>query len=266
MFQQVIDFRDESDALYTLLKPLSDEGFLQRTQFKQWTINDIIGHLHIWNRAADLSLRNPKAFQEFLSEVMTFVRKGQLRTFEQNWLDGLRGCALCDNWHDSYLEMCQHFGEADPKARVAWAGPDMSVLSSITARLMETWAHGQAIYDLLGMKRVDEDRIKNIAVLGVKTFGWTFKNRGLPVPGAPPHLRLNAPSGQVWKFNEPNETDSIEGNASEFCQVVTQVRNIEDTSLTVNGDAATQWMAIAQCFAGPPEDPPTLGSRFTNAT
>jgi len=266
MFQQVIDFRDESDALYALLRPLSDECFLQQTQFKQWTINDIIGHLHIWNRADDLSLRNPKAFQEFLSEVMTFVRKGQLCTFEQKWLDGLRGRALCDAWRGSYLDMWQHFGEAEPKARVAWAGPDMSVLSSITARLMETWAHGQAIYDLLGVDRINTDRIKNIAVLGVRAFGWTFKNRGLPVPDAPPHLRLTAPSDETWEFNEPNESNNIEGDATEFCQVVTQVRNIEDTNLVVNGEIASQWMAVAQCFAGPPVDPPAPGTRFRSAT
>ena len=54
----------------------------------------------------------------------------------------------------------------------------------------------------------------------------------------------------------------IEGSATEFCQVVTQVRNIADTRLKVAGEAATRWMAIAQCFAGPPETPPAPGSRF----
>ena len=33
-----------------------------------------------------------------------------------------------------------------------WFGPDMSVLSSISARLMETWAHDQAVYDLNAMQ------------------------------------------------------------------------------------------------------------------
>ena len=28
-------------------------------------------------------------------------------------------------------------------------------------------------------------------------------------------------------------------------------------------DVAHEWMSIAQCFAGPPEDPPKKGSRFT---
>ena len=43
----------------------------------------------------------------------------------------------------------------------------------------------------------------------------------------------------------------------------TQVRNINDTSLKVTGNIAKKWMSIAQCFAGPPEDPPKVGTRYT---
>jgi len=35
--------------------------------------------------------------------------------------------------------------------RVKWIGVDMSARSCLTARLMETWAHGQEIYDILGV-------------------------------------------------------------------------------------------------------------------
>jgi uncharacterized protein (TIGR03084 family) len=66
--------------------------------------------------------------------------------------------------------MAARFAAADPFARVPWVGPDMSVRSAITARLMETWAHGQAAYDLLGVVRRNTDRIRNIAVLGVNTY------------------------------------------------------------------------------------------------
>ena len=262
MFPQVVDFLDESEALCELISSLSDDEFQRQTQFKNWTINEVIGHLHIWNRAADLALSNPQAFQQFLTEVMASVQQGQLRQFEREWLDGLQGCALRDRWQESYREMCQRFGAADPKSRMKWAGPDMSVRSGITARLMETWAHGQAIYDLLGVERVDSDRIKNIVILGINTFGWTFRNRELPVPELSPELQLTAPSGETWVFNEPNSANRIKGTATEFCQVVTQVRNVADTNLNVNGKIASEWMEIAQCFAGPPTDPPTPGLRF----
>jgi len=262
MFQQPIDFRDESEALYELLAPLGDADFERKSQFKDWTIHDVVSHLHAWNFAADLALNDPDKFVEFRTHLFEEMTKGRaIRDVEQDWLDGLQNRDRVEQWRTFYLEMSERFVDADPKRRVAWAGPDMSVRSSITARLMETWAHGQEVYDLLGVERVDADRIKNIAVLGVNTFGWTFINRGLEVPGDVPQVRLNAPSGQTWVWNEANEGDVVEGNATEFCQVVTQVRNIGDTKLQVIGDTATLWMSIAQCFAGPAEDPPAVGAR-----
>ncbi|MCP4621993.1 MAG: hypothetical protein GY850_00480 [bacterium] len=114
---------------------------------------------------------------------------------------------------------------------------------------------------MLGVKRVNTDRIKNIAMLGVNTYGWSFACRGLEPPGSPPYIRLTAPSGDTWEWNEPSDENRIEGSAAEFCQVVTQVRNIVDTNLKLKG-ISTQWMAVAQCFAGPPEKPPAPGTRF----
>ena len=105
---------------------------------------------------------------------------------------------------------------AIPRSR---AGPDMSVRSSITARLMETWAHGQEIYDMLGVVRENTDRIRNIVILGVNTYGWTYAVRGEEAPSPPPHLRLTAPSGELWTYSEPSPSQVIEGSAEGFCRV-----------------------------------------------
>ncbi len=264
MFQQPNDFRDESEALYQLLKPLEDSDFEKPSQFKRWTINDVIGHLHVWNRAADLSLGDAEAFSRFRDDLFAAIQAGSSITeFEKGWLDQCANRERLEQWRGFYLEMSERFAVADPKLRVAWAGPDMSVRSSITARLMETWAHGQELYDLLGVERVDSDRIKNIAVLGVNTFGWTFINRGIEIPSDIPQVRLRAPSGETWVWNETNKDNLVEGSATEFCQVVTQVRSRADTNLRVVGEVAERWISIAQCFAGPPEDPPAPGTRFT---
>ena len=56
MFQQPLDFRDESEALYGVLAGLSAGDFRRTTQFKGWTIHDVVSHLHAWYWAADLSL------------------------------------------------------------------------------------------------------------------------------------------------------------------------------------------------------------------
>lgn len=266
MFQQPLDFRDESEALHALVRPLGEAALGRPTAFKGWTIADVIRHLHLWNCAADLALADPRAFASLAAEINAHLAAGgSLRQFESRRLAALSNTALVEAWREGFVAIAGRFADADPSARVKWMGPDMSVRSSITARLMETWAHGQEIYDALGIVRRNADRIRNIVVLGVNTYDWTFKVRGETPPAPKPHLRLSAPSGAVWTWNEPSETDLIEGAAEEFCQVVTQVRNIADTRLAVRGASARAWMEKAQCFAGPPETPPPPGTRRTAA-
>lgn len=262
MFPQPTDFRDESQALHDLIAPLADADYDRPTRFKGWTIGEILTHLHVWNLAAGMSLTDEPAFVAYMQDYQARKPTQPMRDIERARVAPLAGRALRDAWRAGFERIAADFAAADPRARVKWAGPDMSVRSSISARLMETWAHGQAVYDLLGVEREDTDRIQNIAVLGVNTFGWTFKVHGEPPPERPPHVRLTAPSGAVWTWNEERTDDLIEGQATEFCQVVTQVRNIADTRLRVVGEAARRWMAIAQCFAGTGETPPAPGTRF----
>ena len=70
-----------------------------------------------------------------------------------------------------------------------------------------------------------------------------------------------SPSGATWEWHDPSSTERVEGSAVEFCRVVTQTRNVADTSLQVSGPVAQEWMALAQCFAGPPQPPPAPGTR-----
>ena len=263
MLREAIDFGDESDALFDLLEPNDDSIFDTETLFKGWTVNDILTHLHTWNWAADAVLNDEPEFDKFIGPAADAAMRGELRKFENQRLADLSGRDLLRGWREFYRPMAERFASADPKQRVKWVALDMSVRSAITSRLMETWAHGQAIYDLLGVQRVNTDRIKSIAVLGILTFGWSFKNRGLETPGEVPYVRLSAPSGEIWEWNNPQGDNKVEGPAEEFCQVVTQSRNILDTNLKIHGAISKQWMAIAQSFAGPSEEPPSPGMRHS---
>ena len=99
-------------------------------------------------------------------------------------------------------------------------------------------------------------------MLGVNTFGWSYKVRKETPPGPMPYLELSAPSGAIWTYGEDNGTDRISGPAEAFCQVVTQTRNVADTTLSVTGPVAADWMSKAQCFAGSAQTPPAPGTRF----
>lgn len=261
-FSQPRAFLEESEALHALLVPRPDSEFALETQFKGWTIEDVLAHLHLFNLAARMSLRDPEQLRVFFTELGKLRAGGRsLREVTLERLAPLRGRALLDQWWRDCGELARAFEGVDPRRRVTWGGPDMSARSSISARLMETWAHGQAVYDRLGVERIDADRIHNVAVLGVNTFAWTFRNRGLGSPSRMPRVILEAPSGARWEWNAEVGTDCIEGKATEFCQVVTQTRAWQDTQLRVEGEIAKRWMSIAQCFAGPPEDPPGRGQR-----
>lgn len=267
MLEQAADFRDESLALSALLEPLPESSFGLVTSFNGWTIDNVLGHLHHLNYVAVLSLTEPAEFAAHAARMQASLQAGRrLVDLDMEWAQGLTGRRLFEAWRAYVEEAAAVFGRADPLSRVKWFGPDMSVRSSITARLMETWAHGQEVYDVLGVVRANTDRIGNIAILGVNTYGWTFANRGEVAPQPAPHVRLTAPSGAVWRFNEEGAGEVIAGRAEEFCQVVTQVRNIADTSLEVVGPNAAAWMSRAQCFAGSPQDPPPPGVRVTVST
>lgn len=260
--QAADDFRQESRVLASAIETLSPADFTRATQFKRWTIDDILGHLHLFNAAAEHTLQSDAAFQAFFAPLAQALQRGKtLLEVQGPWLKGLTGPDLFDAWAAGAERLADAYSQADPKQRVKWAGPDMSALSSITARQMETWAHGQAIFDLLGRDRPEADRIRNIAHLGVNTFGWTFVNRKEAVPEPAPHVVLKGPSGAVWRWNPVQPDNRVEGSAVAFAQVVTQVRCVADTDLEIHGDVAKRWMAQAQCFAGQPVDPPAPGSR-----
>jgi uncharacterized protein (TIGR03084 family) len=262
MLQESLDLRAEADEFHSLLKTLGDADWGRPTPFLGWTPWDVVAHLHYFDRMAVLALMDTDAFAAQAKQLIRAATAGVSGAeYTRRELGALDAHELLQQWHATCYEMAEQLGTADGKRRLPWFGPDMGVRMFTTARHMETWAHAQDVYDLMRVPRAQTDRIRNIAVLGVKTFAWTFLNRGLEVPGDPPYVRLVAPSGAIWEWNEPSDESRIAGDALAFCRVVTQGRNIADTALDVVGDAAAQWMAIAQCFAGGPVEPPKAGER-----
>ncbi|MCD2174857.1 TIGR03084 family metal-binding protein [Rhizobium sp. C4] len=260
---EAADFLEESRTLAALLEPQDEAAFARATQFKGWTINDVLVHLHFWNKAVDLAASDEAAFKALLDPLMAALTKGGLRAYENATIPE-RGRALFTLWKETAEDIAARWAAIDPKQRIPWVGPSMSARSAITARQMETWAHGFEIFDVLGAERPESDRIRNLVVLGINTFGWSHQVNRLPVPEIMPELKLTAPSGEVWTFGDA-QAGRISGPATDFAAVVTQTRAVADTALVIEGAVARTWMDHAQCFAGPPEKPPVAGSRHRAA-
>ena len=258
-------FLEESRALAALLADLPEDGFDAPTQFKNWTVTDVIAHLHHLNAVCEASLDGQAAFDACITPMIEGMAQGGMQAAHRIWIGSVRGHALVFAWLEGAERLAQKAARADPDARFPWFGPPMKALSAISARQMETWAHGQEVFDLLGREREETDRIRNIAHLGVITIPFAFRIRDLAIPQPPIRVSLTAPSGAMWTWNDSDATsDCISGSAVDFCRTAAQTRNVADTGLVLSGKFARTWGDIAQCFAGSPEDPPPPGSRFAS--
>lgn len=256
------DLLAEYRSLAELCATLSPEQWRQTTDFYGWTPWDEIAHLLLFDEAAFLAVNDAAAFAADTAVLAREMAAGEeMSTIARRRYGPLDGARLVAVWRQKHEALVAALAATDPKARLPWYGPTMSARSFMTARLMETWAHGQDIWDMLGRARESGRGLKHICHLGVTTYGWAFINRKLPVPEPVPFVELEAPDGEPWTWGRPSDVDFVCGPALDFALLVTQRRNRMDTKLTWSGESVEQWTRIAQCFAGEPADGPSPGAR-----
>jgi uncharacterized protein (TIGR03084 family) len=251
------DLAGEGQLIEDLVSGLDEDQWHRVTPFYGWTVKDEIAHIAFFDRMARLSAADANAFNDLL---MAFAK--DLTNFFQNTMAEGRAKSIPDLlawWKTERRSMLAALEPLDPKVRLPWQLP-MSARSLATARLMETWAHGQDIFDALRLEREPARRLRHIAHLGVATFGWSFTCHGRQVPPEPVRVELLGPAGEIWSWGPETVTAKIAGHAQDFCLVVTQRRHYQDTQLKVKGEVARQWMELAQAFAGPPAEGPRAGS------
>ena len=254
------DLQDEYQVLDNMVAELDAAGWALRTHCAGWSVKDQICHIAFFDAAAREAVTDAAAFAR--SAELLFKDLDSFESFNQKTLTRGRQMTVAELlawWRTERSLLIRALALLDPKSRLPWYGPPMSAKSFATARLMETWAHGQDVADALKIHRTPGDSLRHIAHLGVKTFGWSFANRNLPIPEKPVRVELTAPSGSRWVWGPENAVDLVRGSAEDFCLVVTQRRHVDDTALEARGDVAAEWMKQAQAFAGPPDKGPPPG-------
>jgi uncharacterized protein (TIGR03084 family) len=244
------DLAAESADLTGMLAPLTGAQWDLPTPAAGWAVRDQVSHLAYFDEAATLTATDPDRFRDEASVLMEGggdFTEGVARAY-RTMIPG----DLMDWLARARAEYLRVFAGLDPAQRLPWYGLPMSAASSVTARLMETWAHGQDIADAVGERREPTARLHHVAHLGVATRGFSFQLRGQPVPDAPVRVMLTAPDGSAWAWGPPDAADRVEGPALDFCLLVTQRRHRDDTKLQATGAVASAWLDLAQAFAGPP--------------
>lgn len=247
MEQICADLAAEHDALDAVVANITEEQWNAATPAEGWDVKDTIVHLIQADIAARIAVVEPERFVEIKDGIL---QSGFEEVFGSK--AGKSGAEILTWWRDERSTMLEAFASRGPKDRIPWFGPDMSTLSFATARLMETWSHGQDVADTVGTAWPSTDRLRHVAHIGVSTRGWSYVNRGMTPPEGPVRIELDAPSGDSWSWGPEDADDRLTGSAEEFCLVVTQRRRPEQTSLKADGPLAEEWIGIAQAFAGPP--------------
>jgi uncharacterized protein (TIGR03084 family) len=244
----VADLADEHASLDAVVGALPPPAWSRPTPAEGWSIADQISHLAHFDERAVAALTEPDGFRAHVAEV--YAAPGDHEDDDVERGRSLAPAALLSWWRDARRDLLRNV--AGPvAARVPWYGPDMSVASLVSARLMETWAHGQDIVDALGVSRVPTARLRHVCHLGLRAVPFSYVNRRLPVPEVSVRAELVAPDGSMWRLGDPSATDVVSGPAEHFALLVTQRRHRDDTTLRAAGPVADEWLSIAQAFAGP---------------
>ncbi|OLF06669.1 TIGR03084 family protein [Actinophytocola xinjiangensis] len=249
-FEELLaDLRDECAALDVVLAGLPAREWSRPTPARGWDVRDQVWHLGWFDGEAARACAEPEVYAEenarALRDVPAYaqdvVRRGRER----------EPAEVLAHWREWSLRFRQAALAAGP-GRIAWHDTTMSVLSMVSARVMETWAHGQDVRDTFGLPAQETDRLRHVARLGVRALPYAFRAHGQAPPDAPVRVELDLPSGAVVTFGPDGAEDRVTGRALDFCLVVTQRRHVDDAGLTVTGPVARRWLPIAQAFAGPP--------------
>ena len=241
------DLAAETAVLRQILAPLTDADWRRATPAPGWTIGDQVSHLAHFDQVAVTSANDPARFAAEMAQGGTGDPDAIMMRYHE------RTAADLGDWFGrARADLLSVFADLDPATRVPWFGPAMSVASALTARLMETWAHGQDIADTVGFQRAPTHRLRHVAHIGVGARAYSYAVNRLPVPAEPVRVELVAPSGESWTWGPAGADDRVTGPAIDFCLLVTQRRHRADTAVQAAGPAAGQWLTIAQAFAGPP--------------
>ncbi|GAA3430996.1 TIGR03084 family metal-binding protein [Kutzneria kofuensis] len=246
----VADLVAESADADSLVADLPAERWAASTPAPGWTIAHQVAHLAWTDRQATLAATDEEAFADTVEQAQAnptgFVDLAAEAWSQQDPAE------LLVEWRRGRNELAQALVNVPSGQKLPWFGPPMAAASMATARIMETWAHGQDIADTLGVRREPTARLRHVAHIGVRAMGFAFQINGLPVPAEPIRFELSGPDGDTWTWNDEGAANRITGPALDFCFLVTQRRHLDDLDLTVVGPVAEQFVRVAQAFAGLP--------------
>ncbi|HEX7746549.1 MAG TPA: maleylpyruvate isomerase family mycothiol-dependent enzyme, partial [Micromonosporaceae bacterium] len=194
------DLAAESADLDALVSPLPPADWARPTPAPRWTIAHQIAHLAWTDQVAVLAATDAEAF---------FAAAAAIATDPDSYVDRAAEDFLAPppdllaRWRAGRTALAEALRAVPAGTKLPWYGTRMSPMSMVTARLMETWAHGQDVADTLGVTRTPTARLRHVAYLGFRTLGYSFAAHGRPEPVVPIRVDLAAPASARSELASP---------------------------------------------------------------
>lgn len=244
------DLAAEGDDLDALVATIPPESWAIPTPAAGWDIARQIAHLTWTDEVTVIAATDAAAFAGYVEAALADIDGYVDACAAEVAVDA--PAELLTRWRAGRRALLQALAAAPAGEKLPWFGPPMAATSMATARLMETWAHGQDVADARSITRAPTSRLRNIAHIGVRTRDFAFAANARTPPADPFLVVLDAPDGTTWTWGPEDAAQRIRGTALDFCLLVTQRRHQDDLALEAVGADAETWLSIAQAFAGPP--------------
>jgi uncharacterized protein (TIGR03084 family) len=237
----------EQTSLQADLRDLSADEWFRPTPAKGWDVRDTVAHLADTDEIAmDTCLGGPRPLNDFAARFASAedttlwgVLRGRRRP----------GREVLAWWEETSTRERDVLAALDPAVRVPW-GLGMRPPSFVTARLMESWAHGLDVRTTLGLPVVDDGTLQHVAWLSYRALPYAFSFAGREAPSGELRVELSSPSGdETWEYGPAGAPNRITGPAGEFCRLfVKRLTRDEAEGLVAEGDGAVAALEVARAF------------------
>lgn len=244
------DLVAEGAAVDQILSGLDAEQWDLQTPAPGWTIKHQVAHLSSIVSIAKLTVTDPDTFRQLAAGAAKDF-DGAVNALLTPYLSASPADLLA-RWRTERDAANEALSAVPPDQILPWVARDIPAGMLASAGLMELFAHGQDIWDTVGVRRDYDDKIRHLAGFGARNWNFGYLARGLTPPDVQFRFELTAPSGALWEFGPADATERVEGQALDFCMLVTRRRHRDDLALTATGAEAGRWMDIAQSYRGSP--------------
>jgi len=237
----------EQTGLQTELGNIATDDWFRPTPAKGWDVRDTVAHLaDIDEIAIDTCTAGPRPLNDFAAQfaspedtTLWGVLRGRRRS----------GREVLTWWEDTSSRERDVLATVDAAMRIPW-GIGMRRPSLVTARLMETWAHGLDVREAVGLPVVDSDRLRHVAWLGYRALPYAFSFAGRERPPGELRVEVTSPSGdEIWEYGPADAPNRITGPAGELCRLYAhRISRDEARGLAAEGDGAVAALEVARAF------------------